>query len=126
MSPPPSHLYIRPRNSKSLENIAHHIMSPSVRHVNEIFVVEEMELPVPRTKWILQIILPEFCYIKSELIEISVVHEVLAVFFTEPDRDPMLLRIDGGVPVGEVDLEELAFDLVSGGWSELCLEDLDR
>lgn len=38
----------------------------------------------------------------------------------------MLLRIDGGVPVGEVDLEELAFDLVSGGWSELCLEDLDR
>ena len=100
-------------------------MSPSVRHVNEIFVVEEMELPVPRTKWILQIILPELCYIKSELIEISVVHEVLAVFFTEPDRDPMLLRIDGGVPVGEVDLEEFALDLVSGSRSELRLEDLD-
>ena len=54
------------------------------------------------------------------------VNVVLSVFFSEPDRDSMLLRIDGGVPVGEVDLEELAFDLVSGGWSELCLEDLDR
>ena len=54
------------------------------------------------------------------------VNVILSVFFTEPDRDPMLLRIDGGVPVGEVDLEEFAFDFVSCSWSELCLEDLDR
>ena len=53
------------------------------------------------------------------------VNVVLSVFFTEPDRDPMLLRIDGCVPVGEVDLEEFALDLVSGSRSELCLEDLD-
>lgn len=53
------------------------------------------------------------------------VHVIFPVLFSEPDRDSMLLRIDGGVPVGEVDLEEFALDLVSGSRSELCLEDLD-
>ena len=53
------------------------------------------------------------------------VNIVLSVFFTEPDRDPMLLRIDGCVAVGEGDLEQFSFNFVSGSWTELCLEDLD-
>ena len=53
------------------------------------------------------------------------VHVIFSVLLAEPDRDTMLLRIDGCVAVGEGDLEQFSFNFVSGSWTELCLEDLD-